>query len=242
MAYRSHSTVDQAVSSTITFTLPAGTVDGDLLLMTIVLSGATGTLDAKTGWTHSAKRNVPFGTGNTNRWYSSWHYASGEASTIAFTLSSAVGSWGGFMVAYDTPDGSPTPSFEAQVEGRVTDGSGASAVIGTLADPNSFNETIVYIGFGQGVSAYTGTTPDGSTNERIDQAFASGPANRIFMYLADEEFTAAANYPARTIGPATWTGTTQEGIAIVRTTNVKVPSSGNDGWGWGDGQERWQAA
>jgi hypothetical protein len=232
---------DKTGALSVDFDVPASTPDD--LLMIMLVSHSLG-LNTPSGWTALVQgANIPQGSFNNNKYSTFWKISASEPSVYSVSAPAPGSVGGGFIATYDVGDTSLTPAFSSPPdEGRVSDGTGASATISSATDPNDFDEVLIYPMVGQGVNSATGNSVDGSTTERLDAAYSNGPSNQIFFGLADELFTAAANYPARTFGPATWSGTTEEGISVTRISNAAQASLGNDAWAWHDGQDAWAAA
>lgn len=232
MPFRSVETLTAAAASPQTFTMPAGVADGDFLLWLVLKSNIAGTVNTPAGWTQlRGDDSIPQGSFNNNEAELFYRWASSEPATYDVTCS-ANGAYGGFIAAYSGMDQTSTPAISTHVEDRLSpSGNTPSSTVPAAAD-GGVDETLMYVMYGQGTNSVYSGSMDAGTTPRVGMRLTT-PSNRIFMALADEEYTTSGNYPARTFS-FTWSTAGEVGICASRIYGVRPEASFSDRWGWAD--------
>lgn len=219
-------------ATTITISVPTGTLDGHLMILAVSETSTWAVSDAVSqGWT--VITGAPFdrrGTSTANHMAVYYKWAASEPASYTFN-GTGVGTFGqGFIGTYDVGDVTTLASEVDNTTGSGTDTVSTSTT--ASADPNAFDEVIVYVYGGQGFHSVLTITPDAAVNDRYKAANAAGPSNQEFLGLADEDFTVAANYPSRTFS-CKWSSADFNGVQIVRLTGINK-DKGNDHWGFAE--------
>lgn len=214
---------DQAAASSAVLAMPSGVVPGDLLIMVVAFNVA---FNVPTGWSDVGVEDGFFLL-STNALNWLYRVADGTEGASVTLTAAAARLYGGFIVAYTTTSTTPV--------GKVVSVSGTSSpsfltvTSGTEADPNSYNETLLYMWGGQGQGNVTSSTTDAATTARVQHTMANGPLNQIHIGFSDELFVAAANYPARTF-TITWASNGAWGGGEARQSSIAAQSGQADTW------------
>lgn len=181
IAYRSTATAG-VNSTTITNNVPAGTVDGDILLWAVAanFNASSPTFATPAGWTVILNNN------NADRQITVFaKTASSEPASYAITPSVTGFSGGGRMIAYSGGDGLDVSS------GAYFNTATTSYVAGSVTTTKT-NETLVGIYLAKNLS--TSFTPAGTMTERAD----SSAGNGYTIEVCDEVIAATGATGTRT--------------------------------------------
>lgn len=223
-------------SGTITMNVPTGTLNGMLMVLGLTRTKTMIPSDiASQGWTalFDVADISRHGTTAVNSFGTYYRVASSEPASYTFHSTGAGTYFDAIIGSYNTGGATPVGAlYDTQDSGTDT----VSTATAADADPNSYDETIVYVYTGQGFGTVNTITPAGApVNDRFKAADATGPANQLFLGLADEDFSHVANYSARTF-TCKWNKSDFNGVQVVRVTGIKQVPLGNDQWAWAEAQ------
>lgn len=180
IAYRSSATgsTGAGTAASVVVNLPAGTVDGDVLIAAFLDRQASATkVQLLSGWTEI--RNDPF-VAPVAFLTSFYKVASSEPSSYTWTMSPNANCSGG-IAAYSGVD--TTTPIDVTGVGQVN--ASSTSVTAPAITPTSANVLLVFVG-GLGGSTSPTWTPPGSMNERFEAV--NSAANIVAVELADEVY------------------------------------------------------
>lgn len=217
-SFRSATTFDVAATNSQAVNVPAGVVDGDLLILAVCF-GTTGSMNALAGWTllagpHGILRNSTSSIDNLNVYY---RYASSEPASYTLGASANVIECG-IMAAYKGVSPQTTP-VKAEYDATGPFDTTAVATSAASADPNVYDESIIYVFAGRGFGALNSFALSGGATINQSLVNTNGGANRLGCAIGFQHTAAAANYPARS-ATLTWSGSNFNGCALIRISTL----------------------
>jgi hypothetical protein len=175
IAFRSASSGVNAVTTSLVLPRPAGVATGDVLVAVVDVVGAPA-VTAPAGWTQV--RSDISGTGTTSLLQAVyWHLAGAfEPATWTWALATAHGASGGILAYSGVDTASPIQTSSGQT------GSTGTAIVAPTLTTTAANSMLA--GF-FGMSGQRTITPPAGMTERIEQALANPPGEKVTSESAD---------------------------------------------------------